>query len=233
MARVTYGSTVDNLAGSIGGVTFQNTKSGPIMKLKPKHRSNNSAASKIYQNELSNLVLLWKNLDLELKLEWDAFAAAIKFVHESGKEYYISGYNYFISVNRYLSLLGLSYTEEPLSAVAPDALPEISITMSSIKPEIVLGSSYAGEYNYLIIYSTPPVYRPASIQLPRYIFTGAFQPGEPLSYSLLNSWNAAHNLDYASIIEIENFYIGLKVLGFSSHTGTVTAASYCIGTRES
>ena len=76
MARVTYGPLITELAGSIGGVTFQKNSSGNVARLKSKKPLNPTLAQANQQTLLSQLVAYWSTLSQVNKDTWNDLAAA-------------------------------------------------------------------------------------------------------------------------------------------------------------
>ena len=114
MARVTYGSGVTELAGSIGGVTYQKNASGNIAKLRANPTVNPTALQADYQTRMAMLVAYWSTLSQADKDTWDAFAAAHDHTTPWGETKTLSGYQWFLSS----SLMRLLYYST-FSDVAP------------------------------------------------------------------------------------------------------------------
>jgi hypothetical protein len=99
MARVTYGPEVTELAGSIGGVTFQKNASGNVARLRPNPTVNPTSLQAGYQTNMAYLVSFWPTLSQANKDLWDAFALAHDHTTPWGEIKTLSGYQWFLSVN--------------------------------------------------------------------------------------------------------------------------------------
>lgn len=99
MARVTYGESITEYAGSIGGVTFLRNASGPIAKLRSNPPVNPSPYQSTYQVNMATLVARWPTLAQANKDLWDAHAAAHDHTTPWGETKTLSGYQWFVSVN--------------------------------------------------------------------------------------------------------------------------------------
>lgn len=113
MARVTYGSGVTELAGSIGGVTYQKNTSGNIARLRPKPVVNPTALQAKYHTNMSFLVSYWPTLSQANKDQWDAFAIAHDHTTPWGEIKTLSGYQWFMSVNLIRRKFGLIPSSSP------------------------------------------------------------------------------------------------------------------------
>jgi len=114
MARVTYGALITELAGSIGGITFQKNGSGNIARLKPNMPMISSPAQAEQQYKLSSLVAQWAALTLIQQTSWNDFAAAHDHINEFGETKTLNGFQWFMSCN-----LNLYTIEEDLILTAP------------------------------------------------------------------------------------------------------------------
>ena len=101
MARVTYGSGVTELAGSIGGVTYQKNASGNIAKLRSNPTVNPTILQSAQQQKVAYLVAYWPTLSQANKDLWDAFAIAHDHTTPWGEIKTLSGYQWFMSCNLY------------------------------------------------------------------------------------------------------------------------------------
>jgi len=99
MARVTYGSGVTELAGSIGGVTYQKNASGNIAKLRSNPTVNPTPLQAGYQQQMAMLVASWPRLSQADKDAWNDLAAAHLHTTPWGESKKLSGYQWFLSCN--------------------------------------------------------------------------------------------------------------------------------------
>jgi len=113
MARVTYGESITEYAGSIGGVTFLRNASGPIAKLRSNPPVNPSPDQSIYQNNMAKLVAYWPALSDINKGLWDTYGIDHKHTTPWGVEKTLSGYQWFLSCNLNCLLLGQPIQSSP------------------------------------------------------------------------------------------------------------------------
>jgi hypothetical protein len=189
MARVTYGSGVTELAGSIGGVTYQKNTSGNIAKLRPKPTVNPSALQAEYQTNMATLVSFWPTLSQANKDTWDAFAIAHNHTTPWGETKTLSGYQWFLSVNlnRLLSDLAILSTA-PAWPTIP-AVPDFTIQVSATYIRLYWNPAFT-PYGWWILYVTLPL-RQSSIKLRRSLFL----------LSVVKSAAAVTTYDFTSLYE--------------------------------
>lgn len=208
MARVTYGPLVTELAGSIGGVTFLRNASGPIAKLRTNPTVNPSPDQSTYQTNLAKCVSYWPSLSQANKDLWDAFALAHDHTTPWGDIKTLSGYQWFLSVN--LNLLLIGYLVNPVPPTWFICPPPASCTL--VATSTYLRVEWSPDYdvpNSLIFYLSLPL-RQSSIKLRRSLFfvLSTYNPGL-LSFKDLTtnfetitnvSWRAFYSSANCSII---------------------------------
>jgi len=106
MARIIYGGIITELAGSIGGVTFQRNSSGTIARLKPDRPLNPSPGQQLKNTLLSQMVAAWHALSSANKITWSNFAAAHDHVDEYNTTKHLNGFQWFMSCNLNLLATG-------------------------------------------------------------------------------------------------------------------------------
>jgi hypothetical protein len=157
MARVTYGAIITDLAGSIGGITFQQNASGSIARLKPSIPVNPSLQQSTRQVYLTQLVALWGRLSQANKDAWNSLAAAHRKINDWGREVRVSGYQWFISYN----LNALSQGEGPWLTpevyTTVDPVPQFDLIASEDYFKIDFGTPVAFPGYYAGIYATLPM----------------------------------------------------------------------------
>jgi len=168
MARVTYGESITEYAGSIGGVTFLRNASGPIAKLRSSPPVNPSPYQSTYQGNLATLVAFWPTLSQEIKHDWDVFAAAHPHTTPWGVEKTLSGYQWFVSVNLNRLFVGKSILPSPPFWVAyspPGAFTsDVTPTYINIHFDVLWTPD-----TYWVIYASLPL-RQSSLKLRRSLF---------------------------------------------------------------
>ena len=159
MARVTYGAIITELKGSISKTTFQNNVSGNIMKSKAGSRLTNSSLQYISQSNFTAINYLWSNLNASDKQSWVDFAAANDYISQYGITKKLSGYQYFVSCNSNILLVG----EAPLTTapvfISIPVFPSFGFNVNSgifnleINVPVTLANSFIAVYATSLIRS--------------------------------------------------------------------------------
>ncbi|MBA7673688.1 hypothetical protein ES703_81891 [subsurface metagenome] len=187
MARVTYGESITEYAGSIGGVTFLRNASGPIAKLRSNPPVNPSPDQSTYQVNMAIIVAYWPTLSQANKDLWDALAAAHDHTTPWGDTKTLSGYQWFISVNLHRLSYGYSLRDTPGTWLA--LTPPNSFTL--VATATYLRAEWSPAYDparTLKFYLTLPL-RQSSLKLRRSLFyVGYRDAGVPLDYYDLTSF---------------------------------------------
>lgn len=204
MARVTYGESITEYAGSIGGVTFLRNASGPIAKLRSNPPVNPSPAQSTYQTNMATLVAFWSTLSQDDKDAWDAWSIPHKHTTPWGVEKTLSGYQWFLSCN----LVRLIYNPTPLSS--PPAWTAFSPPQSFtlVATETYLRVEWASTYTpdgNLRFFLTLPL-RQSSINLRRSLFYVWFiyTPAPHDNIVLTSYFEALANVTWASFYDSAN-----------------------------
>ena len=127
MARVNYSGIVTELVGNIGGSTFQKNGSGFIVRNVGHCRKSSSTAQRLQHQKHYATLNEYSNLILDNKLLWRSFASAHPRIDKFGTSKFISGANWFQSINSNLKLLDLSKLLVPPVYEMPVAVPIMAL----------------------------------------------------------------------------------------------------------
>ncbi len=190
MARVTYGESVTEYAGSIGGVTFQKNASGNTARLRPNPTVNPTSLQAGYQTNMAYLVSFWPTLSQANKDLWDALAAAHDHTTPWGKIKTLSGYQWFLSVNLFrLSNIG-TIRSTPGAWFVPSPPDTFTLATTGTYLRAVWSPAYDPTYDLLFYLSLP--LRQSSLKLRRSLFYVGFRDaGVELDYYDLTAWFVA------------------------------------------
>lgn len=113
MARIKYSALVDNIRGSIAGTTFQNNRYGYTVKTKPQLVNRNTAPQILQKLYMSQAARAWRTLTEGNRTNWNTYAETNPRPTRLNPDAYLSGYNYFLYVNRFRLLFSDPILEEP------------------------------------------------------------------------------------------------------------------------
>lgn len=123
------GIGVTDIAGSVGGSTFQRGKAGNTLKRKSRPGGNKSAGQQGQQAVVSQLSTRWKELTAEQRLGWNAAAASGEWngKNKLGNTTTLSGFQLFMEVNTRLEAI-----DEAMVSDAPAKQPMPPVTWDSV-----------------------------------------------------------------------------------------------------
>jgi len=104
MARIKYSALVTEIAGSIGGTTFQRNAYGFTVKNKPNMINPGRSAQKFRQNLFNNNIQKWKSLSQLNRDRWIAYAGTYPVASKKNPDSNLNGYNYFEKYHNFLTL---------------------------------------------------------------------------------------------------------------------------------
>jgi hypothetical protein len=99
MARVVYGSIVQELIGSVGAGTFQQNTSGSILRQKSSNVKKTSLLLNDSKSTFSTVLNHWKTLSQSDRESWSTFAATYDYISQYNVTEKLTGFQYFISCN--------------------------------------------------------------------------------------------------------------------------------------
>ncbi len=168
MARVTYGESITEYAGSIGGITYLRNASGPIAKLRSNPPVNPSPYQSIYQVNMAKLVAYWPTLSQPNKESWDTFAGLHDHTTPWGETKTLSGFQWFLSINLNRLLDGLGALPAAPAFYAYPAPVSFTLTAGADHFRCNWDPAYT-PVNTLKIFLTLPL-RQSSLKLRRSLF---------------------------------------------------------------
>jgi hypothetical protein len=219
MARVTYGALVTDLAGSIGGITFQQNPSGAIARSRPYTPVNPSIQQSDRQLALIRLVAKWGSLSLAYKDQWNALAAAHNKVNDWGNEVKVSGYQWFISYNLNAFTQGQGPWDYPDTYQLVDPVPAFTLDADASDLWIDFGTPVDFPGTYAGIYATVPM-RQTSIKLRKSTFLIACWATTNTQYIVLTTlYEALFNIVWADFYANSQAAIIVRMKNFAEDTG--------------
>jgi hypothetical protein len=227
MARVTYGESVTEYAGSIGGVTFQKNASGNIARLRPNPTVNPLPSQAYYQNKMSNFVAAWHNLTNVQKTSWDDFAIAHDHTTPWGDVKTLTGFQWFLSCNLHRTKHIDTVIETAPAWFAYGAPPAFTIETHTDYIRAAWVPGYNG--NNLLGYISLPLQQ-SSLKLRR----GLFYVQKFIAVPEIDNWDFTTsfedltNVVWADFFASANCYIIIRILNGSIGDGLLSSFTSAI-----
>jgi len=195
MARVQYGSIITDMFGSIGGLTYQHNKSGKIVRVKPVPHRKSSVNQQARQTAFTDIIRSWYDLTSTQKYNWNVFANANTKFNVWNEEKTLNGYNWFLSINNYLKMVGETPLVIPPTYATPLAVPTFSIEWDDITNEIAWSPYFAHANEYLLVYMSPFLRSIGLYDRKQLRHVGTVAPGTTASYDWGSDYTSVFGLD--------------------------------------
>lgn len=145
MAITKIGPPLDGIRGTIGGATYSANFSGPYVKLWTRPTNPNRPLQQTSRSQLSQIPAEWRALSDAQRTVWITFAAlsAQEQTNSLGEPYYLSGWQWFLKINKYLQRVSRAFVTAPPAAGYATA-PTISafrITPAGTDTDIATGGT--------------------------------------------------------------------------------------------
>lgn len=219
MARVTYGSLITELKGSIGGSTFQQNASGSIVRSRPFTPVNPSALQSAQQLVLIKLVALWGSVSIANKALWAALAVSHDRVNDWGNSVHLSGYQWFLSYNLICASQGIAFQLNPQAFVVAD--PPSQFTLSADVDGLYIDwaapESFPGTFSG--IFATVPL-RQTSIKLRKSTFLiNLWATGNTSQIDITAWYESTFNITWADFYTDSQAAIIVRMKNYLEDTG--------------
>jgi len=213
MARILYSGIVSELKGSVKGTTYQRNVAGSIAKGKNNARFSPSTFQSSELTDFSYIASIWNALDWDHKDDWGGFATYNKRTDFWGNVKSISGYNWFMSINRNALLAGDElWTDVPEDANI-QAIPPYSIDVTSSYGRINFGAPVDLSDLTLIVNATGPR-RATSLSSRQMILYLKQVTGSGIQYVYFHTeWSTAYGITWSEFYALPN--AGLWLLPYS------------------
>lgn len=219
MARVTYGALITELAGSIGGITFQRNSSGSIARLKPNMPVNSTAPQQLQQNKLSQLISQWPSLSSADKLSWETFAGLHNHVNEFSDVKHLSGFQWFMSCNLNLLIVGESVITTAPAWIVLAAPGIFTLSADANNFDITFAAPYVPATDYTILYFTPPLRQSSMGMRKSTFYAGPVVITGTLYIALEVLYASAFNVTWSNIFTSANCSIIVRIKQIQELTG--------------
>jgi len=228
MARVLYGSGISSFKGSIGGITFQQNKSGNIARLRPRTFKSVTAKQNDSINTFYQFVSGWKNLTQSQQEDWNDFSVLRAKEDMWGDAKILSGFNWFVSINYYRVLNSQSITASPPQVYSSTAVPNFNVVLSDTDITITFTSSWGDTYDVLLVYATYPVQNSLmpvrqALRLIKIDNAGPFS-----TFTITTEWEDYFNISYPPGQADSNFKVGIALRTLDNRTYIPTPASFML-----
>lgn len=215
MARIKYSSLVAKISGSVAGITFQDSKSGPILRSKPIPIHSKSESQLNIRSQIQTIHNAWFALSSGDRAKWNYFLSWSKQTQKHNPNLLINGYQLYCKYQsaRLTAGLGLlsSFDFTPLESY-PNSfeLYNSGATFYAFFPDYVQSVKYF--FNLFLTYpvSVGSAYRNNGLR---------FMPvsyGDGPLYYLINSYPAAFG-----VLPLPSQQVNFRIYWFGTTSPTL------------
>lgn len=233
MARIIY--TLGELAGSIGGMTFQRNNAGSIVRTRP--RPNKSTTIRQSQSHINHTkwIYQWQQLTQTQRDNWITYASTWTKLNKFGQVKTLTGLNWFETSNYYRPSLNEAILFNPPIHTLPQNPPSFEVQLSDSTLNIYLIDAHDYNGSPLIIWVSAPTNKntPSINQTQRKAMILDNLVTNPVN--ITTEWQLATGLQFSPTTSFPNanIYVCLQSISRSSgitspflcskeHTGTLT-----------
>jgi hypothetical protein len=207
MARVTYGSTITALNGSIGGHTFQRNQSGDIVRIRPLRKSVNSDSQNYTSNIFSIISRRWSNLTLSQRQAWNDFAALHEHVSYWDYSKTVTGFNWFMSCNLNAFYLKEADLDDPPTFVSVPPPPSFSVTLNSTELQVEFSPAYDSGSLKILLFASQPIRQLSLLNRKSLRFISLLPADEYSTIDFKSDWEDYFSIDLPNPYIAKSFFI--------------------------
>jgi hypothetical protein len=219
MARVQYGSFVTEMAGSIGGTSFQRNHSGNTARAKAQQKFFPSSLQSGTRNQFGRVSVNWSALTIEEQTGWNEFAALHPVTDRWGNVKGLSGFQYFVMVNRNLATLGVSGITLPGDYVGPTIITEIVAVGDGDN----LGFDTVIEYDLtgksVLVFATPPVRTSKLTNRKNLRLIKIYTEPELQLFLITSEWENIYGVNWAGLFATARCNVVIQIVVVDNATG--------------
>lgn len=214
MARVIYSTQVNEIKGSVGGLTFHQNTSGSIVKLKPFNRNVSTKVQSEGKSLFVQLTSLWNSLSADDKQTWADEIVGVSFVNRYNESKGFTPFNLFMSANLGRLLLNMAPVSTLGSYTAPIDVPAFDLTVNSGELSCLFDSTSEDPNVYYFFYASPPNRLAYTKQRTQLRLVAAVVPNGETYFDLTTYFEDAFGLTWPIANESNAFKIDVAVCSF-------------------
>lgn len=196
MALIELALPVTSIKGSVGGVTFQQNRSGQIMRTRPKTHKSSSFKQQVSHQDHQRFLSDWQGLSFTNRQLWNDYADVWQKPDFFGTDKNLTGQNWFESINRNLDTVGSSPVFSPPAHILPENIVLFSLLATSTFIRITFFTFFNPPDNALFIRLTGPTRRVSDTIRSELRFAGIFFPGPYSNLDLTALWEQTFNMSW-------------------------------------
>lgn len=228
MARVLYGPHITNIKGSIGGLSFQENKSGAIVRLRPSTPFISSSRQNERHTAFSEILGRWDNLTLAEQQQWATFAALNPKTNFWGELKNLSGYNWFMSIGILRRIVWNPVPSIPPVYASPIMIPAFTTSLS-VTQLLITWPAPIVVSGYTFYYASNLLRTPSLKNRKNLTYVGYSSNFAGSNIDLTSRWVDTFNIAWPPLASRSNLYIIVAAITLNVNTFIAPAAYMSIG----
>lgn len=229
MAKVEFGAGVVKITGSVQGWTFQENRSGNIVRTKPLQKKAVTAKQTVEQAQFVSLIQDFQQLTPGQKLAWDAFAISNPKVNKWGVSKVLTGQNWFTTINNARARLALGQLSAPPANLLPEQITSFNLTIDNTKIELSGITPNNPTDTGIFIFTSFPQTQTTKLNRSALRETKVVGSGPFGTIDITSEWETAHSLTWPPGATANCINIGVQLVPVRASTGITGAGLTVVG----
>jgi len=196
MARITLTTPISDIAGSVGGLTFQNNSSGLIVRRRPTGKKAITKKQSAILSKLQQLRHEWAALILTDQTLWNDYAALYTKENLFGQVKSLTGFNWFVSINANLLTANRATVKQPTARIIPAAVAPYELICEATTLDIKFSAPFDPGHAVLVVWASSNL-TTSSNSLQRELRQIAVFEAAPYSqFHIINEWQTYYGTPF-------------------------------------
>lgn len=186
MAKVTLGSVVTDIRGSISGNVFSRNAGGNIIRARKAPVNRNTPAQAAARASLSATSKSWAALTPQQQAAWNQFAASYPIPNVLGAAKITSGFACFVGLNTVLAKVGATAITDPPQNKNVDFISTLSSFAADSGSQVIqfqIDEDNTPSDSEFYVWCTPSLSQGKTPSKDKYRFVGAYGPESSAPYN--------------------------------------------------
>lgn len=212
MARITYGTIVTNIKGSIGGTTFSTNRAGSIAKARVVGKRRLTHGQGVSLSSSMSVTNAWNVLSYSEKTAFNDYALVNTFTDRFGIVKTLTGYQWFKQLASASFYLVGTYLTAPPAYLFPSALPSFSVLSQAGQLVVTWSVPIDPSVTSIYVFATPPIRGMANNQSATYRLLDVRSLDITSSFDLASIWSSVFGIDLSSLPASSSFNVNILIM---------------------
>ena len=212
MARITYGTIVTNIKGSIGGTTFSTNRAGAIAKARVVGKRKLTPGQSVSLSSSMSVTNAWNELSYAEKVAFNDYALVNTFTDRFGNVKTLTGYQWYKQLAAASYYLDGTYISVPPAYSFPSALPSFEVLSQAGVLQVTWSTPIDSGVTGIYVYATPPIRGVANNQSATYRLLDTRSLDITSSFDLAAVWSQVFGIDLGSLPASSRFNVNILIM---------------------